>query len=127
MLIYLYNTAMRILLLRFFCLVPYDLITLEVWDKVMSQWMEAINREVKREELHELKSIFCKIFDPDMSPLGFDVKEMYHFISKRFHRTTAEVSMTIAGHSSTLGCVQQTFFTVRSNSKLCNGFKNFAS
>ena len=39
----------------------------------------------------ELKSIFCKIFDPDMSPLGFDAREMYGFISKRFVRTPAEV------------------------------------
>ena len=78
-------------LTRFFCLVPYDVITLEVWDKVMSHWMEAINKEVSRDDLPELKSIFCKIFDPDMSPLGFDAQEMYLFISKRFKRTLAEV------------------------------------
>ena len=76
---------------RFFCLVAYDVITLEVWDRVMSQWMEAINKEAARDELVELKSIFCKIFDPDMSPLGFDAREMYGFISKRFARTPAEV------------------------------------
>ena len=76
---------------RFFCLVAYDVITLEVWDRVMSQWMEAINKEAARDELVELKSIFCKIFDPDMSPLGFDAREMYGFISKRFVRTPAEV------------------------------------
>ncbi len=76
---------------RFFCLVPYDAVTLEVWERVMSQWMEAINKETEREELGELKSIFCKIFDPDMSPLGFDAREMYEFISKRFVRTSAEV------------------------------------
>jgi len=70
-------------LVRFFCLVPYDLITLDVWDRVMSRWMEAINREVTRDELLELKSVFCKIFDPDMSPLGFDAKDMYNFIAKR--------------------------------------------
>lgn len=76
---------------RFFCLVAYDVITLQVWDKVMSQWMEAINKEAERDELGELKSIFCKIFDPDMSPLGFDAREMYQFISKRFVSTSAEV------------------------------------
>ena len=76
---------------RFFCLVAYDVITLEVWDRVMSQWMEAIHKEAARDELAELKSIFCKIFDPDMSPLGFDAREMYGFISKRFVRTPAEV------------------------------------
>eukprot|EP00094_Tigriopus_californicus_P000131 TCALIF_00127-PA protein Name:"Similar to UNC79 Protein unc-79 homolog (Homo sapiens)" AED:0.02 eAED:0.04 QI:0/0/0/0.66/0.5/0.33/3/0/2591 len=74
-----------------FCLVPYDVITLEVWEKLMSHWMEVINKEVSKEEIVELKSIFCKIFDPDMSPLGFDAKEMYHFISKRFVKTSADV------------------------------------
>ncbi len=78
-------------LVRFFCLVPYDLITLEVWERVMSHWMEAINKEARREELPELKGVFSKIFDPDMSPLGFDAREMYRFISRRFSRTMAEV------------------------------------
>jgi hypothetical protein len=39
--------------------------------------------DVPREELTELKSVFCKIFDPDMSPLGFDARQMYQFISER--------------------------------------------
>ena len=30
-----------------------------------------------KENLHELSSIFCKIFDPDMSPLAFESEEMY--------------------------------------------------
>ena len=79
-------------LVRFFCLVPYDVITLEVWKKAMSHWMEAINQEVPKEELVELQTVFCKIFDPDMSPLGFDAKEMYQFISERFHHSPIEVS-----------------------------------
>jgi hypothetical protein len=78
-------------LVRFFCLVPYDVITLEVWNKAMSHWMEAINQEVPREGLAELQTVFCKIFDPDMSPLGFDAKQMYQFISERFDDTSAEV------------------------------------
>ena len=70
-------------LVRFFCLIPYDVITLEVWNKAMCHWMEAINMEVPRDELPELRSVFVKIFDPDMSPLGFDAREMYQFISDR--------------------------------------------
>ena len=58
----------------------------------MSHWMEAINQEVPKEELVELQTVFCKIFDPDMSPLGFDAKEMYQFISERFHHSPIEVS-----------------------------------
>ena len=49
----------------------------------MSHWMEAISMEVPRDELPELRSVFVKIFDPDMSPLGFDAAEMYQFISDR--------------------------------------------
>ena len=70
-------------LVRFFCLIPYDVITLEVWNKAMSHWMEAIKMEVPNDELPELRSVFVKIFDPDMSPLGFDATEMYQFISDR--------------------------------------------
>ncbi len=31
-------------LVRFFCLIPYDVITLQVWNQAMSHWMEAINQ-----------------------------------------------------------------------------------
>ena len=78
-------------LVRFFCLIPFDVITLEVWNKAMAHWMEAINQEVSRDALQELQTVFCKIFDPDMSPLGFDAKEMYQFISERFNGTNVEV------------------------------------
>ena len=57
----------------------------------MSHWMEAINVEVSRDDLPELRSIFVKIFDPDMSPLGFDAKEMYQFISRRFAGTSGDI------------------------------------
>ena len=40
--------------------------------------------DVPRDELTELKSVFCKIFDLDMSPLGFDARQMYQFISERY-------------------------------------------
>ena len=48
-------------LARLFCLVPYDVITLEVWNNVMPHWMEAIHCVVPRDELGELKSVFCKV------------------------------------------------------------------
>ncbi len=38
-----------------------------------------------------MTTVFSKIFDPDMSPLGFDAKEMYQFISERFVGTKAEI------------------------------------
>ena len=38
-------------LVRFFCLIPYDVITLQVWNQAMSHWMEAINQGMKTTEL----------------------------------------------------------------------------
>lgn len=76
---------------RMFCLVPYDVITQEVWDYIMPHWMEATVDGVPEKELSELKIILSKILDPDMSPLGFDSKKMYQFVAIRFQRTTATV------------------------------------
>ncbi|XP_076762511.1 UNC-79 domain-containing protein isoform X6 [Xylocopa sonorina] len=76
---------------RLFCLVPYEVITPDVWDYVMPHWMEAMVNDVPEHELHELKMILCKILDRDMSPLGFDAKKMYNFVAKRFVNTCAKV------------------------------------
>ncbi|XP_076235457.1 UNC-79 domain-containing protein [Calliopsis andreniformis] len=76
---------------RLFCLVPYEVITPDVWDYVMPHWMEAMVNDVPEHELHELKMILCKILDRDMSPLGFDAKRMYNFVAKRFINTCAKV------------------------------------
>lgn len=59
----------------------------------MPHWMEAITNDVPEKELPELKIILSKILDPDMSPLGFDVKKMYHFVAIRFEKTTARVQL----------------------------------
>lgn len=40
---------------RLLCLVPYEIITSEIWDHVMPHWMEAIVNDVPHRELHELK------------------------------------------------------------------------
>lgn len=42
---------------RLFCLVPYDVITPDIWDYVMPHWMEAMVNDVPEHELHELKMI----------------------------------------------------------------------
>ncbi|XP_024935950.1 protein unc-79 homolog isoform X3 [Cephus cinctus] len=76
---------------RLFCLVPYEVITPEIWDYVMPHWMEAMVNDVPEHELHELKIILCKILDPDLSPLGFDAKKMYNFVAKRFVNTCSKV------------------------------------
>nr|XP_012153958.1 PREDICTED: protein unc-79 homolog [Megachile rotundata] len=76
---------------RLFCLVPYEVITPDVWDYVMPHWMEAMVNDVPEYELHELKMILRKILDRDMSPLGFDARKMYNFVAKRFVNTCAKV------------------------------------
>lgn len=74
---------------RLICLVPYDVITQEIWETVMPHWMEAITNDVPEKELPELKIVLRKILDP----LGFDAKAMYNFITIRFEKTTAKVQM----------------------------------
>uniref|UniRef100_A0AAR5PWG4 Protein unc-79 homolog n=1 Tax=Dendroctonus ponderosae TaxID=77166 RepID=A0AAR5PWG4_DENPD len=76
---------------RLFCLVPYDVITQEIWDYIMPHWMEATVDGVPEKDLAELKIILSKILDPDMSPLGFDAKKMYQFVATRFLKTNAKV------------------------------------
>ncbi|GAB0098713.1 protein unc-79 homolog [Sergentomyia squamirostris] len=76
---------------RLICLVPYEVITSQIWDYVMPRWMEAITNDVPEKELNELKIVLSKILDPEMSPLGFDAKTMYNFVAIRFKQTTSKV------------------------------------
>ena len=72
-------------------LVPYDIITPEVWSYIMPYWMECFRHEVPEEELAELKILLSKVLDPDLSPLGFTTKQMYDFISSRLDNCTPSV------------------------------------
>lgn len=76
---------------RLLCLVPYDIITADVWSYIMPYWMECFRHEVPEEELAELKILLSKVLDPDLSPLGLDPKQMYEFISVRFSNTTSQI------------------------------------
>lgn len=76
---------------RLFCMVPYEVITQEIWDYVMPHWMEAIVNDVPEKELFELRIILSKILDTEMSPLGFNAKKMYQFVAFRFQKTSAKV------------------------------------
>ncbi|KAK7103573.1 protein unc-79 homolog isoform X3 [Littorina saxatilis] len=68
----------------FFCLVPYNIITFEIWDYVMPYWLESIRTEVPEPDLAELKVLLSKAFDIDMCPLPFTLDRMYNFVSDRF-------------------------------------------
>lgn len=74
---------------RLICLVPYEIITQDIWETVMPHWMEAITNDVPEKELSELTIVLRKILDP----LGFDEQAMYNFIKIRFEKTTAKVQM----------------------------------
>lgn len=76
---------------RLLCLVPYDIITHEVWSYIMPLWMECFRHEVPEDELAELKILLSKVLDPDLSPLGLTSKQMYEFISVRFENSTGPV------------------------------------
>ncbi|VVC24664.1 Hypothetical protein CINCED_3A004663 [Cinara cedri] len=73
------------------CLVPYDIVTSEIWELIMPHWLEAIVQDVPPGELAELRMLLCKILDSDMSPLGFDATKLYNFIGVRFKGTAAKV------------------------------------
>ena len=73
------------------CLVPYDIITAEVWSHIMPYWMECFRHEIPEDELSELKILLSKVLDPDLSPLGLRPKQMYQFISLRFTNTSASI------------------------------------
>ncbi|CAH2007924.1 unnamed protein product [Acanthoscelides obtectus] len=76
---------------RLFCLIPYEVISQEIWDAIMPHWMEAIVNDVPERELGELRVILNKILDTEMSPLGFNAKKMYHFVAIRFQNTSAKI------------------------------------
>ncbi|XP_067119858.1 protein unc-79 homolog isoform X2 [Centruroides vittatus] len=76
---------------RLLCLVPYDIITPDIWEYIMPFWMEAFRYEIPEEELSEFKILLSKVLDPDLSPLGFSTQEMYRFLSSRFENSTAPV------------------------------------
>ena len=64
-------------LTRLSCLLSFDIITLDLWTQIAPHWMMTIVEHFSKENIKELSGIFCKIFDPDMSPLAFELDEMY--------------------------------------------------
>ncbi|XP_065352317.1 protein unc-79 homolog isoform X2 [Cloeon dipterum] len=90
---------------RILCLVPYDVVSPEIWDQVMPHWMEALVTDsnanasqrfgipspMNAEVSSQISILLSKLLDPEMSPLGFDSKTMYNFLTVRFSRTSASV------------------------------------
>lgn len=89
-------------LIRLSCLLAFDIITLDLWTEIAPHWIETIVQHYPRDQLGELASIFCKIFDPDMSPLGFDLNDMYSFITKRMSSPEPESQRQVLGWLQTM-------------------------
>ncbi|RCN52728.1 hypothetical protein ANCCAN_01104 [Ancylostoma caninum] len=68
---------------RLLALMPYDVISLETWSRVMSKWLQLIYEKCNEEQQHELKILLCKIFEPDLCPLPFETVMVFDFVSRR--------------------------------------------
>ena len=47
---------------RIFCIVPYEVISAEIWSQIMPNWMESVASEVPEEEMSDLKVILRYAF-----------------------------------------------------------------
>lgn len=68
---------------RLLALMPYDVISLETWSRVMPRWLESIVNDCTEDNQPELKVLLCKIFEPDLCPLPFETAEVYQFMTDR--------------------------------------------
>ncbi|KAK6744197.1 hypothetical protein RB195_011102 [Necator americanus] len=68
---------------RLLALMPYDVISLETWSRVMSKWLQLIYEKCNEEQQQELKILLCKIFEPDLCPLPFETPMVFDFVSRR--------------------------------------------
>ncbi|VDL75775.1 unnamed protein product, partial [Nippostrongylus brasiliensis] len=59
-------------LARLLALMPYDVISMETWSRVMPKWLQLIYEKCSEEHQQELKILLCKIFEPDLCPLPFE-------------------------------------------------------
>ncbi|KAF4533554.1 hypothetical protein B566_EDAN001039 [Ephemera danica] len=106
------SSHLRAGLNRLLCLVPYEVVTPDIWSQVMPHWMEALVSDshicmatsnnmpqvarysavpIVNETAAQISVLLSKLLDPEMTPLGFDSKTMYNFLSVRFNKTSASV------------------------------------
>jgi hypothetical protein len=48
--------------------VPYEIITSDIWDYVMPNWMEAVVNDVPEKEQHELKNLLRSVTTFNFNP-----------------------------------------------------------
>ncbi|XP_057379206.1 protein unc-79 homolog [Daphnia carinata] len=76
---------------RLFCLVPYEIITVDLWNDIVPRWLESMVSTVPSDEWIEFRIILSKLLDSSMSPLGFDAQQMFRFLAVRFRGTHLRV------------------------------------
>uniref|UniRef100_A0A915CI63 Uncoordinated protein 79 n=1 Tax=Parascaris univalens TaxID=6257 RepID=A0A915CI63_PARUN len=74
---------MREGLTKLLAIMPYDIITLGTWNRIIPHWLQTICEQIADEHLPELKILLCKIFEPDLCPLPFEAHQIYEFIIDR--------------------------------------------
>ncbi|WKY02896.1 hypothetical protein Q1695_016301 [Nippostrongylus brasiliensis] len=74
-------------LARLLALMPYDVISMETWSRVMPKWLQLIYEKCSEEHQQELKILLCKIFEPDLCPLPFETVMVFDFVSSRLTGT----------------------------------------
>uniref|UniRef100_A0A8C4PWE9 Unc-79 homolog, NALCN channel complex subunit n=1 Tax=Eptatretus burgeri TaxID=7764 RepID=A0A8C4PWE9_EPTBU len=69
---------------RILSLIPYNVISLAVWECIMPEWLEALRTDVPENHIKEFREVLSKMFDIELCPLPFSMEEMFGFISCRF-------------------------------------------
>lgn len=72
---------MRDGLYKLLAIMPYDIITLSTWNRLMPQWMQSICDLMEDDDFSEFKILLSKIFEPDLRPLPFNDEQLYQFIT----------------------------------------------
>jgi hypothetical protein len=72
---------------RLFSLVPYEIITSEIWDYVMPHWMEAVVNDVPEKEQRELKNLLRSGITFSLSPyIIISHPHVAACVFRRFHK-----------------------------------------
>ncbi|CAG9530097.1 unnamed protein product [Cercopithifilaria johnstoni] len=73
---------------KLFAIMPYDIITLNTWNRLIPQWMQSICDLMEDDDFSEFKILLSKIFESDLRPLPFNNEQLYQFITD--HLTTGD-------------------------------------
>ncbi|XP_077971712.1 protein unc-79 homolog isoform X2 [Styela clava] len=76
------------------CLAMYSIVKKDMWNKIMPPWIELLNKEYENiKDSLPLKEVLTKLFDVDLSPLPFDPKYIFEFVTKLFQNPHAKSKM----------------------------------